>query len=334
MLKLSFVWKMGVAAGISWDMASLLGPNPPYFAPLAVVLTMQETVEDSIWLGYQRVLGIIIGIFLAEWSSHTVGIHGWSIGLLVVAGTLVARLLRLGKQAVTQVSVSALLVWIVGVSHPGYALDRVRDTIVGVLTGIACNMFILPPDFTPAANQALQKATHRLAERFEVTSAWMMDGLTGHRGDILEKENNEYLPLLHDAKKQLDEAVRALNYSPLVKKRRRRLAEYDTDIARLQFGYEQLSLMCKTVMDWKNSSNFDLVACREWGKRMGDIGRLLRRFAEVQFTSERDDGSIPSPRVKLPPLLDDSYEVALANQFRQFEREFVPNTRANNGELH
>src|SRR5688572_11824160 len=60
------VLKTALAAGVSWQIASLVpGNDHPYLAPICAVLLMQLTIAQSIDLALHRGIGIGFGIGLA-----------------------------------------------------------------------------------------------------------------------------------------------------------------------------------------------------------------------------------------------------------------------------
>ncbi len=140
--------KTAIAAGIAWAAALAADPHSkPYFAPLAVLLVVQPTVYDSLSRALQRVLGVVVGVAAALAVSHVLAPSAWSITLLIFAGLLVGRLARLGPQGMVQVPVSALLVFLVGQATPGYAGERIVDTLIGA--GVAVIAVLLSPSAPP-----------------------------------------------------------------------------------------------------------------------------------------------------------------------------------------
>src|ERR1700761_5811377 len=113
--------KTAVAAGLAWVAALAPAPHSePYFAPLAVLLVVQPTVYDSLSRAFQRVAGVGVGVVAALAVSRVLGPSAWSIGIIIFVGLLVGWTARLGPQGVVQVPVSALLVFLVGQTTPGY----------------------------------------------------------------------------------------------------------------------------------------------------------------------------------------------------------------------
>ena len=75
--------------------------------------------------------------------SHVLAPSAWSIS----AGLLVGRVARLGPQGVVQVPVSAMLVFLVGQATPGYAGERIVDTLIGA--AVAVIAVLLSPSAPP-----------------------------------------------------------------------------------------------------------------------------------------------------------------------------------------
>lgn len=218
--------KMALSAAVAWEVASWLGSGRPYFAPLAAVLASQATIAASLARGLQRSLGVAVGILLAYAAVHAVGVSVWSVGALVLAGMMLGRRLSLGPAAGPQAAVSALLVVTVGMHAPGYALARIVDTVIGSLTAVVVDAFLLPPDPTAAAASdarslaaALARVWRRAARAFRVTgdprpaaeAAWQqaitLQSMCDRHGERLEG------------------AAAALRYSPLRARRLPALAQ-------------------------------------------------------------------------------------------------------------
>lgn len=155
---LTQVVKTAIAVGLSWEVVeALLGHTKPIFAALAALLTVQVTVYQSVSRAAQRVVGVVAGVVVAFGIGRVAGLHAWTVGLVVLGALVVGWLLRLGPQGAVQVPISALLVMVIGASTPSYALDRVVDTAVGAVIGVAVSAVIVPPVDLESARTAVGK---------------------------------------------------------------------------------------------------------------------------------------------------------------------------------
>ena len=161
--------KTAIAAGVAWVAAVAADPHSrPYFAPLAVLLIVQPTVYDSLSRAFQRVAGVVVGVAAALAVSHVLAPSGWSIGIIIFAGLLLGWAARLGPPGVVQVPVSALLVFLVGQVTPGYAGERIVDTLIGA--GVAVIAVLLSPS-APAPDAVMAQALAPLRRCTEILRA-------------------------------------------------------------------------------------------------------------------------------------------------------------------
>jgi uncharacterized membrane protein YccC len=152
-----------LGGGLAADPHSL-----PFFAPLAALLVVQPTVYDSVSRALQRVAGVVVGVAAALMVSHFLAPSAWSIAIIVFAGLLVGWAARLGPQGAVQVPVSALLVFVVGRATPGYAGERIADTLIGA--GVAVIAVLLTPS-APGPDAVMSKALAPLRRCTEILGA-------------------------------------------------------------------------------------------------------------------------------------------------------------------
>ncbi|MEN3359546.1 MAG: hypothetical protein V7637_3528 [Mycobacteriales bacterium] len=147
------VAKTALAATIAWELARVvLGSALPALAALGAIITVQITVRQTVARGLQQVVGVVVGVGAAIMLARYLGVHAWSVGLVILGALLLGRLLRLGPQA-NQVAMSGLLVLSLGT---GYGAARVWDTLLGAVIGVVVNMLIAPPTYVDAATGALR----------------------------------------------------------------------------------------------------------------------------------------------------------------------------------
>ncbi len=106
--------KTALAATLSWELADRLLHSPlPALAALGAILTVQGTVKGPSTFGIQQVVGVTVGVGAALLAARVLGVHTWSVGLVILGALVVGNLLRLGRQT-NQVAISALLVLALG----------------------------------------------------------------------------------------------------------------------------------------------------------------------------------------------------------------------------
>ncbi|MBX6341252.1 MAG: FUSC family protein, partial [Thermomicrobiaceae bacterium] len=152
------VIKTALAAALAWEVAVVVTRNPrPYLAPLVAILTLQITIAQSVSRAVQRIFGVILGVVMALLVTHVIGVHVWSIALLVAVAFAVGTRLRLGPYAPPEAAITALLVMLIGsTTRIEYALVRMVDTLIGAVVGVAVNAAIVPPSYLPDVRRAVE----------------------------------------------------------------------------------------------------------------------------------------------------------------------------------
>ena len=91
----------------------LSSPSPiwaPITASLIALLTVRASIRDAI----EKIVAVLIGIAVAIWLGGLIGLHAWSIALIVAVGFLVGKVLRLNGGAAAQIPINGLFVLALG----------------------------------------------------------------------------------------------------------------------------------------------------------------------------------------------------------------------------
>lgn len=133
--------KSTLAAVIAWEVLAQLGSPRPVLGALGAILVVQVTVRASLARSIQLTVGVSVGLGAAVVLGEVLGLHWWSIGLVVLLSLILGEILRLGPFS-SQVAISALLALSLG---SGYGLTRALDTAIGAVIGVLINAAIVPP---------------------------------------------------------------------------------------------------------------------------------------------------------------------------------------------
>ncbi|SEB82187.1 FUSC family protein [Paenibacillus sp. GP183] len=283
-LYLHRIVKISLASTISWEIARQIGSKHPFFAPLAAILCLQVTVEESIQKSYQRILGIIAGVLLAEAASRFMSVNSWSIGLLIFISLTIAKLFKFDENIFSQVGVSALMVMTVGTGNNNYGFDRIIETIIGAITAIIINMFILPPDYTKEASQSLHQAASDLAEHVRDISKFVYEGRDDHAKSDLKSKTTKLYNDLDQATERITKALHALHFSPLIRKRRKQLIKYQQLLHRLQQVYIHLLEVQRIILEWKQAGGMREASAQEWGDRYSKLAEGIEDWKDAEFS--------------------------------------------------
>jgi hypothetical protein len=150
------------AATLSYVLALQVSREPaPLTAPLTALLVVQVTLYSTLTTGVRRVNSVVAGVLIAIGFSAVVGLSWWSLGLIILAALIVGRLVRV-DEFVNEVAISAMLV--LGVSHLAtQAWDRVLETLVGAVVGLAFNLLFAPPVWIDPAAESIEDLARRVS---------------------------------------------------------------------------------------------------------------------------------------------------------------------------
>lgn len=206
--------KTALAATVSWELAVRVLDSPiPALAALGAILTVQVNIKQTIAFGFQQVAGVTVGVGAAVAVVGVLGVHTWSVGVVILCALVVGHLLRLGKQ-VNQVAISALLVLALGT---GYGSVRIIDTLLGAAIGVLVNVLVAPPTHVQAAAGEIG----RVAEDLGLLLADMGRGLRRGWNPDTARDWLRRARELDAARARAGEAVRkgdeSLRYNPLAR---------------------------------------------------------------------------------------------------------------------
>lgn len=133
----------------------------PIYACVAAVITMQSTVHDSVKKGISRVVGTLMGGALGLLFLFICNYLGQPILEILFATIGVILCIHfcnlLSSSDSGPISCVVLLIILVTTNEADpifYALDRIFDTIGGIIIAVGVNRFLSTPSFIWRAKQA------------------------------------------------------------------------------------------------------------------------------------------------------------------------------------
>ncbi|HTR71686.1 MAG TPA: FUSC family protein [Mycobacteriales bacterium] len=167
---LLIVVKSTFAAAAAFELARhTIGSAIPALAAMAAIITVQVSGSQTVRRALEYSAGVAAGVIAAIALTRLLGVHWWSIGLLVFLALIAGRLIRLGSQA-NQVAISALLVMSLGSS---YGWTRVSDALIGSAVGVVTSL-VTP---SPSPERRLRGQIGSAADELVVVIRRMADGL-------------------------------------------------------------------------------------------------------------------------------------------------------------
>lgn len=246
------VIKTALAASLAWAVAGLIPDNPrPVLAPLTAIFTIQLTVAGSLRGSIQRILGVLCGVGVAVLAAWLVGIEAWSIGVVILFTLAVGRRLKLEAAGVEQMTVSALLVLLIGAGadFAQVAALHVVNTLVGTAVGLALNGLIAPPSYVPDARLALRALGERVVHILDDLSAGIGAGIGPDQARSCLVAAREASSALARSQAALVRAEESLLFNLFARQQRERLAVYRRANRALEHAAIQTRIIARSVAD-------------------------------------------------------------------------------------
>jgi uncharacterized membrane protein YccC len=285
------VVKTALAATVSWQLADVVLDSPiPALAAMAAIITVQVTVKQTVARGIQQTIGVAVGVGAALLVVGVLGVHAWSVGLVILGALLIGQLLRLGPQA-NQVAISALLVVSLG---SGYGAARIYDTLLGALVGVVVNMLLAPPTHVAAAGAALRE----LGEDLGLLLAEIGDGLQG-RWDY--RTTLGWLERARDldadragVREAVERGAESIHYNPRARSEAEAQARLAEGYAALEHATTQTRGIARSLADLRRDGAEPDERVRRalaaYGDLLRTVGSAVAAFGRLQAEDDGDRG--------------------------------------------
>ena len=293
--------KTTLAAVISWELALRLpGSQPPVLAPLTAMLVTQVTLVQTITGSFQRVASMTAGVLLALGVADLLGLHWWSIGLVVFVSLALGQVLKLGSHRM-EVPISALLVLTLG-GTPGVARTRVLETLIGAGVGVVVNAVLVPPVYTRPAGEAIYELADDMARVLEGAAADLAEGWSGEDAYERLQEARE----LDREVGETGEAVRQAEDSLRLNPRRRLVGDPSDELREAMSTLEHSVILirglCRSLVDLDTVTGGrgpDPELRAAIGQLLGEVAGAVRTFGGQAAAA----ASLSGPPSNPAPLL-------------------------------
>jgi hypothetical protein len=205
------------------------------------------TVVQTITGSFQRVASVTAGLLVALGVADLLGLHWWSIGLVIFVSLALGQVLRLGSHRM-EVPISALLVLTLG-GTPGIARTRVLETLIGAGVGVVVNAALVPPVYVRPAGEAIYELADDMARVLEGAAADLAEGWSGEDAYERLQEARELDQEVGEAREAVRQAEDSLRLNP-----RRRLVGDPSDELReamstLEHSVILIRGLCRSLVD-------------------------------------------------------------------------------------
>lgn len=160
--------KTALAVFICIIISQLLQLEYPFYAVIATIIAMENSVTNSYTVGKNRMMGTLVGAaigFVFAWIDPHSAVYS-AIGIVIVI--YICNLLKWNKS----ISIASIVFLAIMLNlRPGespflYGMHRVADTLIGISVAVLVNYLVFPPDHERSMEQmrsVLRKHLTKLA---------------------------------------------------------------------------------------------------------------------------------------------------------------------------
>jgi hypothetical protein len=157
--------KAALATVAAWQFAVRVLDSPsPFYAPMAALLVVDRTMVRSIWASAQRIAAVVVGMTVAWVVGTVVGVHWWSMLVVIYLALLVARWPRLGDHGIQVPTMVLLSLLTVGGTDSSFTYLTIVETVVGGVIGVLTNAVVLAPLHVQTPREEISALTREVRD--------------------------------------------------------------------------------------------------------------------------------------------------------------------------
>ncbi len=139
-------YKTAISVLICMAIWQVIFDELPFFASIAAVITMQNSLTTTIENGINRILGTLIGAAAAAAVIYLLPVNLWSISLgSILVIHLTSMLKKPGATAIACVVFFAITISVGQSDALKYIIMRIVETSLGIIVAMSINYLIKPP---------------------------------------------------------------------------------------------------------------------------------------------------------------------------------------------
>lgn len=295
------VVKSTAAAVGAWFVCILIYPEQiPIFGAIAALITVQENVSQSLTRGIERMVGVVIGVSVALGAAALFGATSWLFIVAILVSIAVGWLLRMNSGSTNQIAITALLMIALGGTSMVYGAERIVETLIGAVIGVALNALVVAPVKTEPAREAINtlgyeasRALEQLADSLSEPrdQAWLIEMVLNAR--LLMAQRNKISQI--KAK-----AYESLQLNPRAQRYRAELEQDEQLLRRLDPIVSQIAGMTRAVFENYDPALIDDAGIRGMTAEMRKAAHDLRRLLTPELVKHTDATTTPIPALTAP----------------------------------
>ncbi len=174
--------KASIATVVAWQVAVHLLDSPqPFYAPLAALLVVDETMVRSLGASAQRIAAVVLGMSVAWLVGSMVGVTWWTMVPVMLVALLLGRWRRLGDHGLQVPTLVLLSLLTVHGTDTQFTYLTIVETVVGGVIGVAVNAVVLAPLHIQQPRDAVRSLTSRVRRLLTDMATGLREGWDADR---------------------------------------------------------------------------------------------------------------------------------------------------------
>lgn len=276
--KISLILKMVIGSAISWELAILFGSRYPYLGPISLIICLQATIIKSIRFGIARMVGTIIGVVSVFILAPSLHANGWSIAVIMLASLVISLILRVNSTMLHQIALSVLLVLEFEHKLHGYGIDRIRDSIIGVIVALLLQIFLNPPNLTKKALAEVEVLPKMLADKLKSLATWLEAGAP--QKNYFNVDMNLLRKRMLEIENKINKAELSLKFNPVSKKSKPLLQEGEFLLETLNQIGADIDFLYKIMDEWSKTGSLTRESMNAWLHNFSLLESSIRNWNE------------------------------------------------------
>ncbi|MBE6829054.1 MAG: hypothetical protein E7519_02460 [Ruminococcaceae bacterium] len=165
------VVKTGIAVTLCVVISALLKLDEPFFAVIAAVMTMGKSIDASIKMGKNKLIGVLIGAAVGYGFVMLSPGNAGLCGVGIILTLYLCHLFKLYGAATLSCFVFAAMMF-----HIGTALSCIAGSAIGIVIAILVNLVIMPPNYAEEIKKSFVHLRSQVDQAMEsAASFWQID---------------------------------------------------------------------------------------------------------------------------------------------------------------
>ena len=279
--EIATVAKSGLAAGLSWWLASVVTNIPDaVLAPLTALVVVQVSVRASVRSAIERSFAVVLGVLVALAVGDALGLNGVTVGLLVAAALAVAELvLRLPPASARQVPISVLVVLsTVTPDRVSFGGLRLIDTLIGAAVGVIVSL-AFPASRLVDARQTIERLGEGLAALLDEMGAGLEEPWTTEQtGDWRRRARTNRERLVAQAAEAVGQGRESARWNVRDRRHIDALGRFEDEMPRLGRAAIGVSVLSRGLDDLAQHTPAGHAPMPATGALLGALADLVRAF--------------------------------------------------------